>query len=115
MRPGGKPYEFGEWFTAIYFQKKGYRVLLPKYPNPKNREKYVKAVKVLGKENVRWLWRKGRPDLLAYKGKRLCFVEVKVEGDRIRPSQRRMMKQILKRFRGSRIVVCYLRAKRPPG
>ncbi len=116
MRPDGRTYEFGEWFTAIDFWKRGFNVLLPKYTHPKNKVKYAKAVKLLGKANVERLAKPGRPDLLAYKGKRhLAFVEVKVKGDQVRPHQERMMRWISEHFSSGSVVDVFVYKLRPKG
>ncbi len=114
MRRDKKSYEFGEWLTAIHFWNKGFHVLLPKYTHKANEVKYQKAVDLLGKKDVKKLARPGRPDLLAYKDKEhLVFVEVKVEGDRVSRTQRKMMRRIAKYFgkdRHVQIFVYHVRA-----
>ena len=104
-------YHFGEWFTAIQYHKKGYKVLQSKYANPNHHSKYAKALSLLKEGSLAWLWRKGRPDLLVYKGRRFFFVEVKRDRDRLSAAQERRFRQIEERF-GSAVSVVWLRKRR---
>ena len=106
----GGGYHFGEWFTAIHYRKKGYRVLQSKYANPNHRTRHAKALSLLGKEQLAWLWKKGRPDLLVYSGSRFFFVEVKRDCDRLSGVQKQRLTQIEERF-GCRVYVIRLRAE----
>jgi hypothetical protein len=61
-------YHFGEWFTAIHYHKKGYRVLQSKYANPRHTTKHAKALRLLDERQLAWLWNRGDRICLCTKG-----------------------------------------------
>lgn len=86
---------FGEWFTALHYYKRGYRVLIEKYVFPKSHfEDCSIAENLLGKECFCFLREHARcfcqpPDLLVYRRdfQSFFFVEVKLGPDHLRPNQ----------------------------
>jgi VRR-NUC domain len=93
-------YHFAEWFTAIHFWKKGYRVLLHKYGLRSHLLKFTTTRKLLGKAGMTFLQEEYRPDLLVYdeKDRYFFFVEVKRETDRLRKHQEASFRRIGERF-----------------
>jgi len=86
-------YGFGEFFTAIHFRNRGYRVLVGGYRNENiDRKRYRIALRLLGRRAAKFILRpKGThpPDLLVYgKRQRPFFVEVKMPWDRLSEKQK---------------------------
>ena len=93
-------YHFAEWFTAIHFWKKGYRVLLSKYALKSHHRKFAEARKLLGMARLAFLQEEYRPDLLVFDQDQryFFFVEVKRERDRLRNHQIASFRAIEEQF-----------------
>ncbi len=97
-------YHFGEWFTAVHFWNKGYKVLIEKYVFRKHRKSFETATGLLGKDGMSFLAANIRsvapPDLLVFDPalRFYFFAEIKRERDRIRPVQRDFFREIEKRL-----------------
>lgn len=110
-------YTFYEYFTGVYFAKKGYKFLfepyienylLAKYKSKELRllqQKFLRIVKkVMGKEKFQELrnicqnYKTGQPDLFIYhpENKKYFFAEVKSEKDNLREHQDKLIKQFSK-------------------
>jgi Holliday junction resolvase-like predicted endonuclease len=105
-------HHFGEWFTALHFWEKGYRVLIEKYAFRKHREDFQTAAKFLGQAGIDFLASNTRtlaqpPDLFVLDPEHnmYFFVEVKRERDRLRATQVQLFKEIEKRFHCQVLVV----------
>ncbi len=110
-------HHFGEWFTAVYFWRKGYRVLIEKYAFRKHKKHFATAVGVVGKAGMGFLVRNVRtvaqpPDLLVYdpEAKSYFFAEVKRERDRLREKQSQFFEAVEKRL-GCQVVIVSLKAR----
>lgn len=95
-------HHFGEWFTAIWYWNKGYKVLIEKYAFKKHKEKFDKATKLLGRDGMALL-RSRRdvqpPDLLVFDSDhRFFFAEVKRERDKMRKKQKEFFREIEKKL-----------------
>ena len=108
-------YHFGEWFTAIHFWKKGYKVLIEKYVFKENSEKFKKASELLDKEGMALLVARRRdvqpPDLLVFDPRHgfFFFVEVKRERDRLGRKQKQFFSEIEKKLH-CQVLIVNLRA-----
>jgi hypothetical protein len=93
-------YHFAEWFTAIHFWKKGYRVLYPKYALKSHPRKFAEAKRLLGAARIAFLHEEYRPDLLIFDQEHayFIFVEVKRERDRLKDRQIKSFRAIEERF-----------------
>lgn len=86
---------FGEWFTAVYYAKKGYGVLVEKYIYGNHPRKREVILRMLGERGLALLrkWRKLHhcqpPDLLVFRDKTCFFVEVKRGRDFLRDCQQK--------------------------
>jgi len=115
---------FGEWYTAIHYFKKGWRVLIEHYAYSREktspfytiREKKNEEVKrLLGREGfdfLRYLGGKKRqvrpPDLFIFNQKsKFFFAEVKWGQDKLRDYQKKLFRQIIKKF-GVKIELVYV-------
>lgn len=110
-------HHFGEWFTAIHFWKKGYKVLIEKYAFRKHKKHFASAVEVVGKDGMEFLARHARsiaqpPDLLVFDpdAKFYFFAEVKRERDRMREKQARFFQELEKKL-GCQVLVVNLKAR----
>jgi hypothetical protein len=119
-------YHFGEWFTACYFLRQGYEVLMHKYLHPTRPDKRRTAAKILGNRGVEFLMRRRklggsklrkspRPDLLVFRPNRkdFFFVEVKRMTDRLSLAQSRFFPMIERRF-GRQVIVVRLKEGEKP-
>jgi len=107
---------FGEWFTAIYYAKQRYRVLVEKYTYGIHIRKRAVVCEVCGGRVLELLrnWQRRyhcqSPDLLVFKGDRWFFVEVKRGRDPVRPCQIAYFKKIERVF-GRPVVIVDLQEK----
>lgn len=85
-------YHFVEWFTAIEYHKRGWKVLVEQYMFPKHK-KLDEVKKLVGEDKLHIIqeWGSGvsqAPDLFIYNDKGdFFFVEVKRKGDKLSESQ----------------------------
>lgn len=108
-------YHFGEWFVARHYLELGYQVLPEKYLLDSRPQALEKATELLGPVCVDFLTSKIKlvsklrwppnPDLLVFKGKRYCFVEVKRDRDRLSPAQKEFFPMLEKKFNCSVTIV----------
>ncbi len=109
-------YHFYEWFSAIHFYKKGYRVLVEQYIYKPHKRKIKISVKIIGEDGLSFLKRASKdlksqpPDLFVYIGKAFFFVEVKAPKDKLRENQEKLFKKIENRF-STEVVILNLNAK----
>lgn len=110
-------HHFGEWFAAIHFWSRGYRVLIEKYAFRKHKKHFATAVEVIGKDGMDFFARNARtraqpPDLLVFDpyAKFYFFAEVKREQDRLREKQGRFFEEIERELR-CQIIVVTLKAR----
>lgn len=110
-------YTFYEYFTGIFFAKKGYKFLfepyienylLTEYKSEELRnlqQKFLRVVrKIIGKEKFQELknicqnYKTGQPDLFIYnpKTKKYFFAEIKSEKDSLREHQNKLIKKFNK-------------------
>lgn len=111
-------HHFGEWYTAIYFHKRGWNVLIEKYVFRKHRADHRIAQQLLGKQAMSFLEKNARrvaqpPDLLVFDPhhKFYFFAEVKRERDRLRNTQSQFFQQIQRKF-GCQVLVVNLKERR---
>lgn len=107
-----KGFHFGEWFAAIYYHKRGYKVLIEKYIYNNHPKKLKVANNILGKDNVKYLLNLENqpPDLFVYKGKDFFFAEVKKDADRLSRSQEECFNKMAKKLK-TRFEVVELKKK----
>ena len=95
-------HHFGEWFTAIWYWSKSYKVLIEKYTFKKHKDKFDKATKRLGQDGMALLCSRRDvqpPDLLVFDSHhRFFFAEVKREHDRLRKKQKDFFREIEKKL-----------------
>lgn len=96
-------YHLGEWITAIYYAKQGYRVLVEKYLY-KNHSHKIKIISdILTPEDINFLKtpkpRCQAPDLFVFKDNKFFFVEVKRDKDYLSKRQINFFKNIEKELR----------------
>ena len=98
-------YHFAEWYSAVHFHTKGFKVLVTKYARKSHARKYREASRLLGKSSMRLLTRSLRkvspPDLLVFDPRRrsFFFAEIKREKDKLREKQSRLFREIEKKIR----------------
>ena len=104
---------FNEWFTAVYYAKQGYHVLVGKYQFPQAhphkaaefRTAAPRRVVDLLIDNPRFGRRQG-PDLFVYKPSReWFFVETKSPRERLSPGVAELFREIERRSNGGKIVL----------
>ncbi len=92
-------YHFGEWFVAIKYHEKGWKVLVEQYMFPKHKKLEVLR-KLIGEENLNTIQAAGAgktqaPDLFVYNDRGdYFFVEVKKQRDRLTNEQEKHFKRI---------------------
>lgn len=104
-----KRYHFGEWFVAVHFAQKGYRVLVEKYLYNNHPKKLKAAKRLLPDVQVALLKelkpRHQFPDLLVYDKHEFFFAEVKKDSDILRDSQAKFFQQIAKALKTKVVLV----------
>ena len=106
-------YHFGEWFVAIHYAKKGYKVLVEKYLLYKSHpKKYSLITQILNQKQIEFIQnykpRHQPPDLLVYSDTaKKFFVEVKRGNDILNESQKRFFNEIEKKT-GIDVIIAYL-------
>src|SRR3989344_7732633 len=105
-------YHFGEWFVAIHYANKGYKVLVEKYLYRNHSRKFKIISRFFTPQQIGILKypnpRHQSPDLFVYRDKKFFFVEVKLGKDRLRRSQKNCFKNIEKKLR-CEVKVFYLK------
>ena len=110
-------WHFGEWFTAIHFWKRGYKVLIEKYAFAnQHRRKFEIVAALVGRRGMRVLAhptpRVQPPDLFIYDEDLgvYFFAEVKRDKDRLALKQRHFFKMIEQRL-SCQVLVAYMKAR----